>query len=77
MAHAEVAAALQGFVRLVADVSDRSAMAPRQALAAHGVRSLPTLLFLDGKGNETDRLVGNQPASAVIAAAAKAAAGAP
>lgn len=72
MADPNVAKALQGFVRIVADVSDRSALPPRQAMAAHGIRALPTLVFFDEKGNETDRLVGNQPASVVIAAAEKA-----
>lgn len=64
--------ALRGFARIVADVSDRSATIPRMAMAAHGIRALPTLVFFDEKGNETDRLAGNQSAEVVIAAASKA-----
>lgn len=72
MADANVEKALRGFARLVADVSDRSAMAPRMAMAEHGIRALPTLVFFDEKGKETDRLEGNQPADVLMAAARKA-----
>ncbi len=64
--------ALRGFARIVADVSDRSATMPRMAMAAHGIRVLPTLVFFNEKGDETDRLEGNQSADALIAAATKA-----
>ncbi|MCA3008078.1 MAG: hypothetical protein INH34_06900 [Phycisphaerales bacterium] len=64
--------ALRGFARIVADVSDRSATMPRMAMAAHQIRVLPTLVFFDEKGNETDRFEGNQSADVLIAAAIKA-----
>ena len=39
-----------------------------QALSAqYGVRSVPTLIKIDGSGNEVGRLVGNQSADAIKA----------
>ncbi|MBM3961667.1 MAG: hypothetical protein FJ306_07185 [Planctomycetes bacterium] len=64
--------ALRGFARIVADVLDRSATMPRMAMAAHEIRALPALAFFGEKGNETDRLEGNQSAEVLIAAAIKA-----
>jgi thiol:disulfide interchange protein len=67
-----VKAALEPFARLVVDVSDRSDRNAGAILAEMEVRGLPTLLFFDAEGNETGRIVGPQPAAAVLAAAKRA-----
>ena len=72
MSDATVKAALEPFTRLVVDVTDKSNRAAGAILSEMEVTGLPTLVFLDGQGNETSRLVGGQPASAIIAAAKKA-----
>jgi thiol:disulfide interchange protein len=67
--------ALTPFTKLVVDVSDRSDRKAMGILQEMDVKGLPTLVFLDGEGNETARLIGPQPAAKIIAAA-KAAQGA-
>ena len=64
-----VKAALTPFKRLVVDASDRSDKKPLAILSEMDVSMLPTLVVLDGEGNETGRLVGPQPAERIIAAA--------
>lgn len=69
MSDEAVKAALAPFTKLVVDVSDRSDRKAGSILGEMEVRSLPTLVFYDGEGNETGRLVGGQPAASIIAAA--------
>ena len=69
MSDATVKAALAPFTKLVVDVSDRSDRKAGSILAELEVKSLPTLVFYDGQGNETGRLIGPQRAASVIAAA--------
>ena len=69
MSDETVKAALTPFKRLVVDASDRSDKKPLAILSEMDISMLPTLVFLDGAGNETGRLVGPQRAEKIIAAA--------
>ena len=72
MCDRQVKTTLEPFERLVVDVTDRSDRNAGEILAGMQVRGLPTLVFFDAEGNETGRLVGPQPAAAIIAAAKRA-----
>jgi thiol:disulfide interchange protein len=72
LADRQVKTALEPFTRLVVDITDRSDEKAGAVLAEMGVRGLPTLVFFDGEGNETGRIVGPQKAEAIIAAAKRA-----
>ena len=72
MCDREVKTALEPFARLVVDVTDRSDRNAVAVLAEMEVRGLPTLVFFDAEGNETGRVVGPQPAAAILAAAKRA-----
>jgi thiol:disulfide interchange protein len=71
LSDATVKAALEPFSRLEIDHSSRGERSS-QMLSGLKIDALPTLLFLDARGTEVARLVGDQTASEIIDAAKKA-----
>lgn len=71
LSETSVKTALDSFARLEIDNTSRD---PRTGavLIDMNVEGLPTLIFKDKDGTEVARLVGDQPAEAIIAAAKKA-----
>jgi hypothetical protein len=65
----KVKEALAPFARLVIDGSDRKNMQALGHFKAFGVRGLPTLIFLNGAGEQVAKLEGQQSEAAIIAAA--------
>jgi thiol:disulfide interchange protein len=64
-----VKAALDRFLRVKVDASDRADEAVRETMRELGVQALPTLIFLGPGGEEVKRLVGPQTKEAIIATA--------
>jgi thioredoxin:protein disulfide reductase len=68
-----VKAAVEGFVRLKIDATDRDDPGLGALLGRNGVSGFPTLIFRDRTGAEVARLKGIQSVDAILAAADRAA----